>query len=73
LVDNPKQKPRRGGASTNFAGSESGQIQRVKNLQNMVFNSTGLNIPPPLPATHCLNILYLHTGKGGRRVEKERW
>jgi hypothetical protein len=34
--------------STNFAGSESGQIQRVKHLQNIVFNRTQ---PPPQPHT----------------------
>jgi len=30
------------------------QIQSVKLLQNMVSISTGLKIPHPLPATHCL-------------------
>jgi hypothetical protein len=37
--------------------------------------STGLNIPHPLPAKHCLYILYFDTGKGegGRGgVEPER-
>jgi hypothetical protein len=32
---------------------------------------TGLNTPYPLPATHCLYILYFDTGKGSI-VEPER-
>jgi hypothetical protein len=38
---------------SNFAGSESGHIQSIKLLQNMVSNTQH---PPthPLPATHCL-------------------
>jgi hypothetical protein len=34
----------------NFVGSESGQIQSVKLLQNMVSNT--IQHPHPLPATH---------------------
>ncbi len=48
------------GWSSNFVGSESGQIQSVKHLQNMVSNRT----QHPLPATHCLYKLYFDTGKG---------
>jgi hypothetical protein len=51
------------GWSSNFVGSESVQIQSVILLQNMVFNRTPH--PRPLPATHCLFILYFDTGKGG--------
>jgi hypothetical protein len=42
-----------------FVGSESGQKQSVKLLQEMVYNT----IPPT--ATHCLYILYIYFGKGG--------
>jgi hypothetical protein len=45
------------GWSSNFEDSESGQIQSVKLLQNMVSNRTQ---PPPLPAT-LLHILYFDT------------
>jgi hypothetical protein len=47
--------------SCNFVGSESGQIQSVKLLQNMVSNRTQ-NAPPPPTATHCLYILYFEGG-----------
>ncbi len=47
--------------SINFVGSESGQIQSVKLLQNMVSNRT--QHPHPLQATHCLYILYFDTGR----------
>jgi hypothetical protein len=40
------------GVSSNFVGSESGQIQSVKLLQNMVSDRT--QHPQPLLATHCL-------------------
>jgi hypothetical protein len=49
--------------SCNFVGSESGQIQSVKLLQKMVSNRT--QNPHPIPATHCLYILYFE-GEGGR-------
>jgi hypothetical protein len=55
------------GWSSNFVGSESGQIQSVKLLQNMVSNTT--QHPQPLPATHRLYILYFDTGKGLRGGE----
>jgi hypothetical protein len=59
--------------SSNFLDSESGQIQSVKLLQNMVSNRTQ-QPPPPLPGTHCLYILYFNTGKGewGEGGEPER-
>ncbi len=59
-------------SSSNFVGSESGQIQSFKHLPNMVSNRT--QHPQPLPATHCLFTLYFDTGKGEReeRVEPER-
>ncbi len=58
---------------SNFVGTESGQIQCVKLLQNMVSNRT--KHPHP---THCLYILYFDTGKGkgGGGIwtrEKVRW
>jgi hypothetical protein len=38
-----------------------------------ILSPTGLNTPYPLPATHCLLILYFDTGKGGgARREPER-
>ncbi len=44
-----------GGRWSNFVGSESGQKQSVKLLQNMVFNT----IQHPSTSTHCL---YVYTG-----------
>jgi hypothetical protein len=56
---------------SNFVGSESGQKQSVKLLQNMVSNTT--QHPHPLPATHCLYVLYFYFGKGGSGgCEQER-
>jgi hypothetical protein len=37
------------GFSSNFVGSESGQIQSVKLLHNMVSDRTLYGIPPPPP------------------------
>ncbi len=53
-------------------GSESGQIQTVKLLQNVVSSST--NTLHPLSAPHCLKytVLSLTQGRGGGRVEPER-
>ncbi len=48
---------------SNFIGSESGQKQSVKLLQNMVSN-TAQHLHP-LPATHSLYVLYFEFGKGG--------
>ena len=55
------------GWCSNFVGSEYGQKQSVKLLQDMVYN-TNLTTPPPHPptATNCLYILYIYFGKGGR-------
>jgi hypothetical protein len=60
------------GRSGNFVGFESGQIQYVKFLQNMVSNRT--QRPHSLPVTHCLYIVNIDLGKGGgdepeRRLE----
>ncbi len=41
---------------SNFVGSESGQKQGVKLLQNMVYST--IQHPPPPPATHCLYTVY---------------
>ncbi len=49
------------GWSNNFVGSESGQIQRVKLLQNLVSNRTQHSPPPPS-----------HTLKGGGEVNQRR-
>jgi hypothetical protein len=45
----------------NFVGSESGQKQSVKLLQNVVYNPTQ-HLPT---ATHNLYILYVYFGGGG--------
>ena len=50
------------GWSSNFVGSESGQIQSDKIMQKMFSNMT--QHPHPIPAKHCLHILYFDTGKG---------
>ncbi len=56
-----------GGGYCNFVGSESGQIQGVKFLQNMVSNRTHTPTPSqPLTAV-CIYILYFDTGKEWRR------
>jgi hypothetical protein len=47
----------------NFVGSESGQKQSAKLLQNMLSNTT--QHPHPLPATYLRYILYIVYGKGG--------
>jgi hypothetical protein len=57
------------GWCSNFVGSESGQKQSVKLLQNMVYSTIQI---PPLPPSHtnCLYILYstfsLAVWKGGK-------
>ncbi len=56
--------------SSNFVGFESGHMQSVKLLQNMVSNRTQHPHPHP-PAKHCLYILYFDTGKGGGLNQRE--
>ncbi len=59
------------GWSSNFVGSESGQIHIQMFMQNIVSNRT--QYPHSLPATHCLYTLYFGTEKGvSRRVATER-
>jgi hypothetical protein len=58
------------GRCGNFVGSESGQKQSVKLLQNMVYNTT--QHPPPSTAAHCLYILYIYFGKGGGGEVREK-
>ncbi len=56
-------------------GSESGQKQSVKLLQNMVYNTTQHPqppSPPPPTAAHCLYILYIYFKKGGGGEVKEK-
>jgi hypothetical protein len=50
------------GVVKQFLGSESGQIQSVKLVQNMISNTT--QHPPP-PSSHTLSILYFDFGRGG--------
>jgi hypothetical protein len=52
------------GWCSNFVGSESGQNQSVKLLQDMLSITTQQPLHP-LPATLCLYILYVDFGKGG--------
>ncbi len=62
------------GWSSNYVGSESGQIQNMGwpsnfvgyesgQIQNMVSNRT--QHPQPLPTTYCLYILYFEKREGG--------
>jgi hypothetical protein len=53
-----------------LVGSESGQKQNVKFLQNMVYSTIR---PPPPSDTHCLYILYtlFEMGGGGGEVREK--
>ncbi len=55
---------------SNFAGSESGQKQSLKHLQNMVHST--FQHPPPPPHSHTLSVYTVHWegGGGGRRSER---
>ncbi len=46
------------GRSINFVGSESGQKQSVKLLQNMVSNTTQHHPTPSQPHTVCVTVAY---------------
>jgi hypothetical protein len=51
------------GWSSNFLGSESGQIPSVKTRAEY-------GLQHPLPSAHCLYLLYFDTGEEeGRRLE----
>jgi hypothetical protein len=58
------------GWCSNFVGSESGQKQSVKLLQNMIYN------PPPPPYSHTLSVyivrLLLEGGRGGGGPVREK-
>jgi hypothetical protein len=49
------------GWCSNFVGSEFGQNQSTKLLQNMVYNTTQHPLYP-LPASHCPYVLYIDFG-----------
>jgi hypothetical protein len=55
---------------SNFVGSESGQQQSVKLLQNMVCNTTQ---HPPSPHSHTLSVNTVHLlwegGEGGGQIQ----
>ncbi len=51
------------GWSSNFVGSESGQILYIVLNSCRIWSLTGLITLCPLPATHCLYIMYFDTGK----------
>ncbi len=53
--------------SSNFVGTESGQIQSVKLLQTVVSNRTQYL----LPSTHCLYMQYFDTGRGEKMNQRE--
>jgi hypothetical protein len=57
------------GWSSIFVGSESGQIQSVKLLQNNVSDRT--QHPHPLLVIHFLYILHFDTGKGVKVNQRE--
>jgi hypothetical protein len=61
------------GWCSNFVGSEAGEEQNVKLLQNMVYNTTQHPHPHPLTAIHCLQILYftLERRVGGGEVREK--
>jgi hypothetical protein len=46
------------GWSSNFVGSESGQLQSIKLLQNMVPKTTLYLPPPPLHTVYVVHIQY---------------
>ncbi len=61
------------GWSSNFIGSESGQIHSVKLLQNVVFSRTQHPTPSPshtLSVQYVLYVLYFETGGGGRELNQ---
>ncbi len=58
------------GWSSNFVGSESGQIQSVKLLRNMVSQQDSTHPPPSQPHTVCTYIRYFDTEKGGRELNQ---
>jgi hypothetical protein len=57
------------GWCSNFVGSEYGQKQSVKLLQNMVYNTTKHPPPPPPPPRHTLSVYTL--GRGGGEVREK--
>ncbi len=59
------------GWSSDFVGSESGQIQSVKLLQNMIYRRT--SYPPPPSLTHCIvyKVHFFTQGRGGRGTRGE--
>jgi hypothetical protein len=56
--------------SSNFVGSESGQIQCVKPLQNMVSNRTQHPPPPPSYTLSVYNVLRHREGEKWMRIER---
>jgi hypothetical protein len=62
------------GWCSNFVGSEAGQKQSVKLLQNMVYNTTQHPPPLPLPHSRTLSVYtlpYIYRGKGGGGGQRE--
>ena len=60
------------GRCSNFAGSESGQKQSVKLLQNMVYSTNQLPPSPPPPQSHKLSVYTVHlVWEGGGEVREK--
>jgi hypothetical protein len=57
------------GWCSSFVGSESGQKQSVKHLQNMVYNTS--QHPPPQPHTVCMYCTFT-LGRGERGKVREK-
>jgi hypothetical protein len=58
------------GWSSNFVGSESGQIQSVKTPAEDGLQHIATPLPTPLPATHCLYKLYFDMHWEGGKVNQ---
>jgi hypothetical protein len=64
------------GWSSNFVGSESGKMQNVELLQDIVSQHSSCSTPPPPPPSHTLyvyTVRYSDTGKGGRGKSSPCW
>jgi hypothetical protein len=59
------------GWCSNFVGSESGQKQSVKLLQNMVYHTTQ-HPPPQQPLTVCIYYTFTLGRGGGVREVREK-